>query len=38
VHPGALCSPRGATGRTAAGTAMVCRSTAADARTRWRAA
>ncbi|RIX28872.1 HNH endonuclease [Amnibacterium setariae] len=38
VHPGALCSPRGATGRTAAGTAMLCRSTAADARTRWRAA
>lgn len=38
VHPGALCSPRGAKGRTAAGTAMTCRTTAADDRARWRRA
>ena len=36
VHPGSLCSPAGATGATAAGTAMVCRTTATDARARWR--
>ena len=38
VHPGSLCAPAGATGRTAAGTAMVCRTTATDARARWRRA
>ena len=38
VHPGAYCSPAGATGRTAAGTAMTCRSPATDTRERWRAA
>ena len=36
VHPGSLCAPAGATGRTTAGTAMVCRTTATDARARWR--
>jgi hypothetical protein len=35
VHPGAFCSPRGATGRTSAGTPMVCEP-ASDARNRWR--
>lgn len=38
VTPGALCSPPGATGRTAAGTAMRCTSTATDPRHRWRRA
>ena len=38
VHPGAFCSPAGATGRTAAGTPMICTSTATDSRDRWRAA
>ena len=37
VHPGAFCSPPGATGRTTAGTAMVC-GPAADNRNRWHAA
>jgi hypothetical protein len=36
VHPGALCSPPGATGRTEAGTPMRCTSTATDPRSRWR--
>jgi hypothetical protein len=36
VHPGALCSPLGATGRTSAGTAMTCSTTATDTRARWR--
>lgn len=36
VHPGAFCSPPGATGRTAAGTAMICTTTATDSRDRWR--
>lgn len=36
VHPGSLCSPAGATGRTSAGTAMTCRTTATDPRARWR--
>jgi hypothetical protein len=34
VHPGAFCSPRGATGRTDAGTPMVC-GPASDGRDRW---
>ena len=34
VHPGAFCSPRGATGHTAAGTPMVCEP-ASDGRNRW---
>ena len=38
VHPGALCAPAGATGATAAGTAMTCRTTATDPRARWRRA
>jgi Protein of unknown function (DUF1524) len=37
VHPGAFCSPQGATGVTSAGTPMVCTSTATDSRARWRA-
>jgi hypothetical protein len=34
VHPGAFCSPAGATGHTAAGTPMVC-GPASDGRNRW---
>jgi hypothetical protein len=34
VHPGAFCSPQGATGRTTAGTRMVCEP-ASDGRNRW---
>ncbi len=37
VHPGAFCTPGGATGATAAGTAMVCKP-ASDGRLRWAAA
>jgi hypothetical protein len=37
VHPGAFCSPEGATGHTTAGTAMVCEP-ATDGRDRWRSA
>jgi hypothetical protein len=36
VHPGAFCSPGGATGYTSAGTRMVCSTTASDSRNRWR--
>ncbi len=36
VHPGAFCSPEGAIGRTAKGTAMTCRTSATDSRDRWR--
>lgn len=38
VHPGSFCSAAGATGVTVKGTAMVCTTTASDARLRWRAA
>lgn len=38
VHAGAFCSTAGATGVTAKGTAMLCKTTATDARLRWRAA
>ena len=38
VHPGAFCSPAGATGHTAKGTAMICRTSATDSRDRWRSA
>lgn len=34
VHPGAFCSPQGASGRTTAGTPMVCEP-ASDGRDRW---
>jgi len=34
VHPGAFCSPQGATGHTSAGTPMVCEP-ASDGRNRW---
>jgi hypothetical protein len=34
VHPGAFCSPEGATGHTSAGTPMVCEP-ASDGRDRW---
>lgn len=34
VHPGAFCSPQGATGHTTAGTSMVCEP-ASDGRDRW---
>ena len=37
VHPGAFCSPEGATGHTTAGTAMACEP-ASDGRDRWRSA
>jgi len=37
VHPGAFCTPAGATGVTSAGTAMVCRTSPTDLRLRWRA-
>ncbi|MCU1472250.1 HNH endonuclease family protein [Amnibacterium sp.] len=36
VHPGAFCSPQGATGHTAKGTPMTCRTSATDTRDRWR--
>jgi hypothetical protein len=36
VHPGAFCSPEGATGHTAKGTPMTCRTSATDSRDRWR--
>lgn len=36
VHAGSYCSPAGATGRTASGTAMVCRTSSTDSRDRWR--
>jgi hypothetical protein len=35
VHPGAFCSPAGATGVTSAGTPMVCGPTANSTRNRW---
>jgi hypothetical protein len=38
VHPGAFCSPDGATGHTSAGTPMRCTTTSTDSRNRWRAA
>jgi hypothetical protein len=38
VHPGAFCSPEGATGRTSKGTAMRCTRKAGEDRARWRAA
>ena len=37
VHPGAFCSPKGATGVTTRGTPMICKTTSQDARARWRA-
>jgi resuscitation-promoting factor RpfB len=37
VHPGAFCSPQGATGVTTRGTPMICKTTPRDARARWRA-
>jgi hypothetical protein len=36
VHPGAYCSPPGARGVTAAGTAMTCKRSVSDDRDRWR--
>jgi hypothetical protein len=36
VHPGAFCSPEGATGQTESGTAMVCRRESGEERPRWR--
>jgi len=36
VHPGAFCSPVGATGVTDRGTPMVCSTTASDSYARWR--
>jgi hypothetical protein len=38
VHPGAFCSPEGATGVTSAGTPMVCSTKPGDSRARWRSA
>jgi hypothetical protein len=38
VHPGAFCSPRGAYGRTTAGTLMQCKPSDTDTRNRWRRA
>jgi putative cell wall-binding protein len=38
VTPGAFCSPAGATGVSATGLAMVCKTSATDTRNRWRAA
>jgi hypothetical protein len=38
VHPGAFCSPAGATGVTSAGTPMVCKTSPTDSRLRWRRA
>jgi hypothetical protein len=36
VHAGSYCSSAGATGRTAAGSVMTCRTTSTDSRLRWR--
>jgi hypothetical protein len=36
VHPGAFCSPEGARGVTSDGTPMTCKTSATDARDRWR--
>lgn len=36
VHPGAFCTPAGATGVTDRGTPMVCTTTSTDPRARWR--
>ena len=36
VHAGAYCSPDGATGVTASGTAMICKTSPTDSRDRWR--
>jgi hypothetical protein len=38
VHPGAFCSPEGATGVTSAGTPMVCSTKPGESRARWRSA
>lgn len=38
VHPGAFCAPKGALGRTSAGTLMECKPSATDTRNRWRKA
>jgi hypothetical protein len=38
VHPGAFCSPEGATGVTNTGTPMVCSTKPGDSRARWRSA
>jgi hypothetical protein len=38
VHGGAFCAPAGATGVSSTGKAMVCTTTATDARLRWRSA
>ncbi len=38
VHPGAFCAPRGALGRTSAGTLMRCGPSSTDSRNRWRRA
>ncbi|WP_433460611.1 hypothetical protein [Micromonospora sp. CA-248212] len=38
VHPGSFCTPQGARGVTVTGKAMVCTTTAADDKKRWRAA
>jgi outer membrane biosynthesis protein TonB len=38
VHPGAFCSPAGATGYTSKGTKMRCTFKSGDTRARWRAA
>jgi hypothetical protein len=37
VHPGAFCTPLGATGVTSSGTPMVC-GVGSDGRNRWKAA
>jgi hypothetical protein len=36
AHAGSYCSPAGATGRSASGTALVCRTSPTDSRDRWR--
>ncbi|QDP98764.1 DUF1524 domain-containing protein [Microlunatus elymi] len=38
VHPGAFCAPAGATGHTAKGTPMECKTKPGDPRNRWRSA
>jgi hypothetical protein len=38
VRPGAFCSPEGATGQSADGTALTCVRVAGESRARWRAA
>jgi outer membrane biosynthesis protein TonB len=38
VHPGAFCSPEGATGHTSKGTSMRCTRKAGEKQARWRAA